>query len=113
MRSDYKVYLSKFTYISEVFSKKNIYFRSRPFKVYVIITLGLNSAAASLFFFFLVNKETLFHMKDNTRQDVGLFSFLLCKLKITMGWEDLNMKILKSTLDFWVAFLFVLPTCHG
>ena len=49
MRSDYKVYLSKFTYISEVFSKKNIYFRSRPFKVYVIITLGLNSAAASLF----------------------------------------------------------------
>ena len=63
--------------------------------------------------FSLVNKETLFHMKDNTRQDVGLFSFLLCKLKITMGWEDLNMKILKSTLDFWVAFLFVLPTCHG
>ena len=28
----------------------------------------------------------------------------LYKLKITMGWEDLIMKILKSTLDFWVAF---------
>ena len=68
-----------------------------------------------LFFFFLVNKETLFHMKDNTRQDVWLFSFLFLfnKLKITMGWEDLIMKIPKSTLDFWVAFLIVLPTCHG
>ena len=68
-----------------------------------------------LLFFFLVNKETLFHMKDNTRQDVWLFSFLFLfnKLKITMGWEDLIMKIPKSNLDFWVAFLIVLPTCHG
>ena len=66
------------------------------------------------FFFFLVNKETLFHMKDNTRQDVGLFSFsFFNKLKITMGWKDLIMKILESTLDFWLAFLFVLPTCHA
>ena len=94
MRSDNKVYLSKLTSL--------------------LITLGLHGAAASLFFF-LVNKGTLFHMKDNTRQDVRLFSFsfFFNKLKLTMGWKDLIIKILESTLDFWVAFLFGLPTCHA
>ena len=110
MRSDNKVYPSKFTLVLFLI-----------FAIQDEILFGIECPQCCFFFFFfafLVNKETLFHMKENTRQDVWLFFFSFHFLYIENYngvelWEDLIIKILKSTLDFWVPFLFVLPTCHA